>query len=333
MTSTTIEKAVNGKNLTRKEASETLEYVFEGASDAEIGALLAGLSQKGETDAEIAGFARKMREEAEKIDPDRDRLIDTCGTGGDEYDTINVSTTSAIVAAASGASVAKHGNYSVSSKSGSADVLEKLGIEIGAEPGRVETVIEEVGIGFQLAPVFHPAMERVIGPRKDLGIETVFNILGPLTNPADVDGQVVGVYSPELVDRIAGAISMMDVEKALVVHGSGLDEIAVHGETEVAEVTGEDVERYSIAPGDLGLDTSPVSEIEGGPPEENAEHLRRILSGEETGAKRDIVLANTGAALYVSGRADSIQEGIEIARRSIREGKTVEKLDQMREYQ
>ncbi len=241
-----IERVTDGDDLTQ-EARDAARAVFEDATEAQIGALLAALRAKGETEAEIAGFAQGMRDAALTIEPDRGPLVDTCGTGGDDYNTINVSTTSALVAAGAGVGVAKHGNYSVSSSSGSADVLEEVGVDIEAEPPDVEETIERDGVGFMLAPVFHPAMKAVIGPRKELGMRTVFNVLGPLTNPAGADAQVLGVYDPDLVPVMAEALARLDVERALVVHGDGLDEIAIHGETVVAEVT-DDRSRSTPSP-------------------------------------------------------------------------------------
>jgi len=325
-----IERVTEGENLTQAEAREVSRLVFEEATEAQIGALLAALRAKGETEAEIAGFAEGMREAARTIDPDREFLVDTCGTGGDDYDTINVSTASAIVAAGVGVPVAKHGNYSVSSSSGSADVLEEAGVTVDAEPPAVEGAIEAEGIGFMLAPVFHPAMKAVIGPRKELGMRTIFNVLGPLTNPAGADAQVVGVYDPDLVPVIANALARMDVERALVVHGSGLDEIAVHGETTVAEVDGDGIEEYTLTPGNLGLKRYDIEAVAGGEPAENAADLRGILAGELTGAKRDIVLANAGAAVYIAGEADSLAAGVERARHGIESGDAAAKLDQLR---
>jgi len=231
-----IERVTEGEDLTQDEARAAASAVFEDATEAQIGALLSGLRAKGETETEIAGFAEGMRDAARTIEPDRRPLVDTCGTGGDDYNTINVSTTSAIVASGAGVPVAKHGNYSVSSNSGSADVLEEVGVDVEAEPPAVEQAIEDDGIGFMLAPVFHPAMKAVIGPRKELGMRTIFNVLGPLTNPAGADAQIVGVYDPDLVPVLAEALAHMGVESALVVHGSGMDEIAVHDQTIVAEV-------------------------------------------------------------------------------------------------
>ncbi|WP_276272718.1 anthranilate phosphoribosyltransferase [Haloarcula litorea] len=324
-----IERVTDGEDLTQDEAREVATLVFEEATEAQIGALLTALRAKGETEAEIAGFAEGMRDAARTIDPDREGLVDTCGTGGDDYDTINVSTTSAIVAAGAGVPVAKHGNYSVSSSSGSADVLEVAGVDVEAEPPAVEDTIEEDGIGFMLAPVFHPAMKAVIGPRKELGMRTVFNILGPLTNPAGADAQVVGVYDPDLVPILAEALARLPVERALVVHGSGLDEIAIHGETVVAEVTGDSISEYTITPEDMGLETRDIAEVAGGSPEANAEDLRGIVEGRVGGAKRDIILANAGAAIYVAGVADSHEAGVELAREAIESGDAAAKLEDL----
>jgi anthranilate phosphoribosyltransferase len=303
-----------------------LRVIFEDATEMQMGAIMAALRSKGETDVEIAGFADGMRDAARTINPDRSPLVDIVGTGGDEYDTINVSTTSAFVAAGAGVAIAKHGNYSVSSSSGSADVLEELGVDVGAQPAEVEETIESHGIGFMLAPVFHPAMKAVIGPRKELGMRTIFNVLGPLTNPAGVSAQVLGVYDEELVPLIANAIAHIDVEHAMVVHGSGLDEIAVHGETTVAEVTGTHIERYTIHPKDLGLNQYSIDSVAGGQPSENAADMSGIIEGNIQGAKRDIVLANAGAAVYVSGEADSLREGVELAQQAIESGKARAKL-------
>jgi anthranilate phosphoribosyltransferase len=206
-----IERVTDGEDLTVEEARQAATGVFEDATEAQIGALLAALRAKGETEAEIAGFAQGMREAARTISPDRTPLVDTCGTGGDDYDTINVSTTSAIVAAGAGVPIAKHGNYSVSSSSGSSDVLEEVGVTLESDPGAVQSHVEDLGIGYMHAPEFHPAMKAVIGPRKELGVETIFNVLGPLTNPAGADAQVLGVYDPDLVPTIAQALAHMPV--------------------------------------------------------------------------------------------------------------------------
>ncbi len=325
-----IERVTDGEDLTVEEAETVATAIFEDATEAQIGALLAALRAKGETEAEIAGFAKGMRAAARTITPDREVLVDTCGTGGDDHDTINVSTTSAIVASGAGVPVAKHGNYSVSSSSGSADVLEEAGVTVDAEPPAVENAIEDRGIGFMLAPVFHPAMKAVIGPRKELGMRTVFNVLGPLTNPAGADAQVLGVYDPGLVSLIARSLAHMDVDHALVVHGSGLDEMAIHDETTVAEVRGTEVEEYTLVPGDVGLQRHDVADVAGGSPEANAADLEGILEGTVGGAKRDIILLNAGAAIYVAGEADSIEAGVDRAREAIESGAATAQLDALR---
>ena len=329
---TYIRRVTDGEDLTQTAAREAAAAVFENATEAQVGALLAGLRAKGETEAEIAGFAGGMRAAARTIDPDRAPLVDTCGTGGDGHDTINVSTTSAFVAAGAGVPIAKHGNYSVSSSSGSADVLEEVGVTIDAEPPAVERCIETTGMGFMLAPVFHPAMKAVIGPRKELGMRTIFNVLGPLTNPAGADAQVVGVYDPELVPVLADALSRMAVERAIVVHGSGLDEFGIHGESTVAEVDGDSVERYTVEPDDIGLKRYDLSEVAGGSPSENADDMRGILDGSVDGAKRAIILANAGAAIYVSGSAESIEAGVDAAREAIDSGAARRQLESLREF-
>jgi anthranilate phosphoribosyltransferase len=326
-----IERVAAGEDLTLDEARDAVTRLFEDATDAEIGALLAALRGKGETETEIAGFAQGMRDAAHTIDPDRAPLVDTCGTGGDDYDTINVSTTSTMVASGAGVPVAKHGNYSVSSSSGSSDVLEEVGVDLDASPDAVEERIEDDGIGYMHAPQFHPAMKAVIGPRRELGLRTIFNVLGPLTNPAGADAQVVGVYDPDLVPVIARALSKMDVERALVVHGDGLDEFALHGESVVAEVDGDTVEEDTVTPADFGLDEAPIDAVAGGTPEENARDLRGIVEGEVTGPKRDIILANAGAAIYVGGEADSLREGADRAREAIDSGAAAETLATLRD--
>ena len=326
-TQQTIERVTDGDDLTLEEAREAAELVFEEMTEAQIGALLTALRAKGETEGEIAGFATGMRDAARTIDPNRSPLVDTCGTGGDAYDTINVSTTAAIVTAGAGVPVAKHGNYSVSSSSGSADVLSVAGVDVEAEPTAVESAIETDGIGFMLAPVFHPAMKAVIGPRKELGMRTLFNVLGPLTNPAGADAQVLGVYDASLVAPIAQAVAHMPVEHALVVHGAGMDEIAIHDETTVAEVDGETVTEFTLSPADLGVDRAPIAAVAGGTPTENAADLRGIVDGSVTGPKRDLILANAGAAIYVAGEVDSLSAGVDRAAAAIDDGSAAAKLE------
>jgi len=326
-----IERVTDGEDLAVEQARAAATAVFEDATEAQIGALLSAMRAKGETEAEIAGFAQGMREAARTIDPAQSPLVDTCGTGGDDYDTINVSTTAAIVAAGADVPIAKHGNYSVSSSSGSSDVLEEVGVTLESDPEAVREHVESLGIGYMHAPEFHPAMKAVIGPRKELGVETIFNVLGPLTNPAGADAQVLGVYDDDLVPLIADALARMPVEHALVVHGAGMDEITVHDETTVAEVDGADVEHYSLSPEDLGVERHDISAVAGGTPAENAADLTGIVEGSVNSAKRDIVLANAGAAIYVAGRANSLVDGVEAARQAIDTGAAAEKLDELRE--
>jgi anthranilate phosphoribosyltransferase len=285
---------------------------------------------KGETDAELAGFAAGMRAAAEQIAPQSAPLLDTCGTGGDAHDTINVSTMTAIVAAAAGPAVAKHGNYSVSSASGSADVLDALGVTIDAAPTEVEAMIDEIGIGFMLAPVFHPAMRAVIGPRRELQMRTIFNILGPLMNPAGADAQLLGVYDAALVSTLAEALARLPVARALVVNSPGLDEVGLHGTTTVAEVTGEAIESYELQPADFGLDGAPIEAVAGGSPAENAATLEAVIDGSQEGPKRDVVLANTAAALYITDVVSSFEAGTTAAAAAIDSGAAHELLDAMR---
>jgi len=327
-----IERVTAGEDLSLDDARDAVTRLFEDATDAEIGALLAALRAKGETETELAGFAQGMREAANTVDPDRAPLVDTCGTGGDDYDTINVSTTSTMVAAGAGVPVAKHGNYSVSSSSGSSDVLEAVGVDLDTDPAAVEARIEDDGIGYMHAPAFHPAMKAVIGPRRELGVRTIFNVLGPLTNPAGADAQVVGVYDPDLVPVVARALSHMGVERALVVHGDGLDEFALHGESTVAELHEDGtIEEYTVTPEDFGVPEAPVDAVAGGTPDENADDLADIVTGYLTGAKRDIILANAGAAVYVAGEADSLREGAERAADAIDSGAAAKTLKRLRE--
>ena len=325
-----IERVTEGNDLTQQESRDAAKILFENATDAQIGALLTALRSKGETEDEIAGFAEGMRDVARRIHPKRDPLVDTCGTGGDGKNTINVSTASAIVASGAGVAIAKHGNYSVSSSSGSADVLSALGVGVNAEPELVEASIEKHGIGFMLAPVFHPAMKAVIGPRKELGMRTIFNILGPLTNPAGASAQTIGVYSEELAPLVSRALKKMNVKNAMVVHGSGLDEITIHDSTYVSEIEKGKIKEYTITPEEFGIDRSSLKEIKGGSPEENASDILEIIDGKLTGAKLDIILLNSAAAIYVSGIADSMLDGIECAQKSIADGSAKNKLSALK---
>ncbi len=324
-----IQKVVDGKNLSREEAHRAMKTIMSGeATDAQIGGFLTALRLKGETIEEITEFSRVMREFANTIHPKvKGRLVDTCGTGGDRLNTFNVSTIAAFVAAGAGVPIAKHGNRSVSSSCGSADVLEELGVRIDLSPQEVERTIENVGIGFMFAPIFHGAMKHAIGPRRELGIRTVFNVLGPLTNPAGADAQVLGVFDGGLTDKLAGVLMNLGTKDALVVHGlDGLDEISIIGDTRISELKDGKIDSYIVSPEDLGMKSAGEEDISGGDVRQNAEIAKRILTGKEHGPRRDMVLLNAGAAIYVGGLAGSIKEGIEKARDSIDSGRAYDKL-------
>lgn len=324
-----LQDIVDGRDLSVQEAENLLGEVFNGATDAQIGALLIALRMKGESVTEIAGFARKMRSTAVRISPQvKGTLVDTCGTGGDATNTINVSTAAAIVSAACGVPVAKHGNYAVSSKCGSANVLSELGVNISPRPEEVQSMIETVGIGFMLAPLFHPAMKRVGPLRKELGMRTIFNILGPLTNPAGAKAQVMGVYDPRLCEKLANVLKVLGSERAMIVHGSGTDEITNTGRTQVSELKEGKVLNYSLQPQDFGYAAAEPEEIAGGTPEENARKLVRIMQGERSRA-RDIIAMNAGAAVYVSGQALTLAEGMARAEEAIDSRKALQTLKRM----
>ena len=324
-----LQKIVEGHDLSMEEAEALMGEIFSSSTDAQIGALLVALRTKGESIPEIAGFARKMRDSAVCIRPKvKGTLVDTCGTGGDASNTINVSTAAAIVSAACGVPVAKHGNYAVSSKCGSANVLAELGVNISPAPEAVAAMIENLGIGFMLAPVFHPAMKRVASVRRELGLRTVFNILGPLTNPAGAKAQVMGVYDPKLCEKLARVLLMLGTQRALVVHGMGMDEITNTGETKVSELKDGMVKSYSLMPQDLGYSLARPQDIAGGLPEDNAGKLVAVMKGERSPA-RDIIAMNGGAAIYVSGRAPTLKEGAMMAEEAIDSGKALEVLQRM----
>jgi len=327
-----IQKLSEGRDLTIEEAEDAATKIFNDATDAQIGAFLMGLKMKGETPDEIAGLAKGMKKAANIISPHvAGTLVDTCGTGGDVHNTINVSTAAALVAAAAGVPVAKHGNYSITSLSGSADVLKELGIKIDQAPADVRRSIENTGIGFMLAPVFHPAMKRVAGPRKELGVRTVFNILGPLTNPANATAQVIGVFDRKLCEPLAQVLKKLGTEHALVVHGDGMDEISNIASTDVAELKDGTVSTYTLTPEELGIKRAVANDIAGGTPAENAQDIIYIFNGEK-GPKRDIVVMNAAAALYVAGTVGSIKDAISLAEDAIDSGKAMEKLNEFRDF-
>jgi len=333
MLSATLEKLSRREDLTASEGESVLSYIMSGeATDAQIGAFLMALRMKSETPQEICGFARTMRRHCVPIKTHRADVVDTCGTGGDALDTFNISTGAALVAAAAGIPIAKHGNRSVSSACGSADVLVALGVNIDLDAEAVGRCLDEIGFGFLFAPNLHPAMKYAIGPRREMGVRTVFNLLGPLTNPAGARRQLLGVFAEEWVEPVAEALHQLGTERALVVYGrDGLDEISTLGETTVAELADREVSSYTLAPEDLGLDRARVEDIGGGTPEESAEMLRGVLQG-EGGPRYDIVVANAGAAVYIGGGAASIQEGTERAAEVIASGAAFSKLEELREF-
>ena len=328
-----IQRVADRQDLTGEEAGEVMELLLTGAAtQAQIGAFLTGLRMKGETIDEIAGLASVLADKAEHIHPHSDHYIDLVGTGGDCTYSFNISTTSAIVTAA-GVSVAKHGNRSISSKSGAGDVLEQLGVNIMMEPEKVEACVDEVGIGFMFAQTFNKSMRFVGQARSEMGIRTVFNILGPLANPSGAKGMVVGVYDPALTKIIASVMGQLGVKRALVVSGRDhMDEITLSTKTVVSELKDGIVETYEIVPEDFGFKTVDLAELQGGTAAENAEITRAILSGEERGAKREIVLLNAGAALYIGGKAESIADGIILAKEAIDSGKAAEVLENLANY-
>jgi len=325
-----IQLTVDGKDLSEDQMIETMTEIMEGnATDAQIAALLTALRIKGETVDEITGAARVMREKVSAITSPA-FTVDTCGTGGDLSGTFNISTTSALVVAACGVPVAKHGNRSVSSKSGSADVLEALGVKIDLEPQKAQKCIEMTGFGFMFAPLFHPAMKYAIGPRKEMGIRTIFNILGPLTNPAGAERQVLGVYDDSLTEPLAQVLSNLGIRHAFVVHGEdGLDEITNADRTKISEVKEGRIDNYFISPEDLDLDRVRKEDLLGGNAEENAQITVAILEGEK-GPKRDIVLMNAAAALITGDSVSSFSEGIEKAAGAIDSGAARDKLDEVK---
>ncbi len=330
----TISKLVEKQNLSIEEATAVMDEVMSGkATDAQIAGFLIALRMKGETIDEITACAKVMRQKAFRIKPhNQSQLIDVVGTGGDKSGTFNISTVSAFVVAGLDIPVAKHGNKSVSSKCGSADVLTALGVNIDLEPKRVEQCINEIGIGYMFAPRFHNAMKYAIAPRKELGVRTIFNILGPLTNPAEAQFELMGVFDKSLIKPLAEVLGNLGCRHALVVHGNGLDEITIDGQTEVAEYKKDKVITYRIKPDDFGIKQAPLEKIKSNSVEENAKIALDILTGKEKGAKRDVVLLNAAAAIYTAEKVDTIQSAIRLAKESIDSGKALEKLERLKEF-
>ncbi len=328
-----ISKVVSGTHLTEAEAEAVMREIMQGeATDAQIAAYLTGLRVKGETVEEITGSARVMREKAFSVKLSAPHQVDTCGTGGDLSHTFNISTTVAFVAAGAGVAVAKHGNRSVSSRSGSADVLQALGVNIEMPSQRLEECLRDVGIAFLFAPMMHQAMKYAIGPRREIGIRTLFNVLGPLTNPAGVKAQVLGVYAPDLTTTLARVLGNLGAERAYVVHGmDGLDEITITDRTRVAELRDGKVSDYFVHPSDFDLPAGTKEDLRGGDAKQNAGITLDVLKGRK-GPRRDIVLLNAAAGLAASGRARDLRDGVQIAAESIDSGAAMKKLEELRKF-
>jgi anthranilate phosphoribosyltransferase len=330
MIQATLARVLERNDLSREEAREAMGQIMDGeATPAQIAGFLVALRAKGETADEIAGCAEAMRSHVLAVRPQRDDLVDTAGTGGDGARTINISTAAALVAAAAGAGVAKHGNRAVSSASGSADVLEALGFNLELEHGRIAQSIDELGFGFLFAPTHHPAMRHAAAVRRELATRTVFNVLGPLTNPAGARAQVVGVYAPDLVRTIAEVLAQLGARRAFVVHGAGgIDELSPAGPNRVCEVVDGAVYDRTIDPQELGVARCSVEELVGGSPAENAAAIRDIFAGAR-GARRDAVLLNAAGAIAAGGHAGDLREGLELARAAVDSGAAAERLEQL----
>jgi anthranilate phosphoribosyltransferase len=324
-----INLLVSGQSLTEGQAAAVMEEIMNGeATPAQFGAFVTALRLKGENIDEIVGLAKTMRSKAIVVSISAP-VVDTCGTGGDGCHTFNISTAAAFVGAGAGLNIAKHGNRAMSSQCGSADVLEALGVKIDLNAEQVERCIEEVGIGFMFAPAFHPAMKHAASPRREIGIRTIFNILGPLTNPAGAKFQVLGVADGSLLEKMAIALQSLGCRHALVVHGEdGLDEITVTGKTHICELKDDEIENYSVSPEDVGLPKSSRDSLSGGTLDENAALLRGVLMG-TPGPRQDVVLMNAAAAMLAGDRVNTLQEGVALAREVIDNGKALAKLEQL----
>ncbi len=322
-----IGKLVEGRHLSADEAEKVMDLIMTGeATPAQIGAYLVALRMAGETPEEIAGSVRSMRAKATWVKTKHPFVIDVVGTGGDGAHTFNISTSAALVVAAAGQPVAKHGNRAVSSKSGAADVLKALGVNIEASPEKVGECIDEAGVGFLFAPMLHGAMKHAIGPRREIAMRSIFNVMGPLTNPARAQSQLVGVYAPELTELVADVLRQVGCQKALVVHGSdGMDELTLTGSSRVSEWDGSEIRTYDVTPEDAGLDRAEADALKGGEPAENADITRAILGGEK-GPKRDIVLLNAAAALIAAEKAGDLREGVGQAASAIDSGEAAKVL-------
>ena len=328
-----LAELLEGRSLPRSQAHEVMDEIMRGgATQAQIGGFLVALRLKGETADEITGCAEAMREHVLRVRPQRDDLVDTAGTGGDGASTINISTAAALVAAAAGAGVAKHGNRAVSSASGSADVLEALGFSLEQPVERIEQSIDELGFGFMFAPSHHPAMRHAAPVRQELAARTVFNVLGPLTNPAGARAQVIGVYVPSLVRTIAEVLAQLGARRAYVVHGAhGIDELSPAGPNDVCEVVDGEVRERVIDPLDLGIQRCDPAELRGGSPAENAQAIRNVFAG-ANGGRRDAILLNAAGAIAAAGRADDLRDGLELAREAIDTGAAAARLEELARF-
>ena len=325
-----IEKLIRGADLTQEEAARVMEEIMTGeAAPAQFGAFVIGLRLKGETVDEMTGLATVMRDKSLKVDFSGPS-VDTCGTGGDDLGTFNISTAAAFVVAGAGIAVAKHGNRAMTSKSGSADVLEKQGVKIDLGPEGVKQCMEEVGIGFMFAPRFHPAMKFAVQPRREIGVRTVFNILGPLTNPAGAQAQVLGVPTDSVGEKMVQVLQRLGSERAIVVHAEdGLDEISLNSNTSVWELRDRSIKHYKIGPDDLGLAPASLESLAGGSVEDNADTMTEVLKG-SSGPRRDVVVANAAGGIVAGGKAADLREGVQIAQESIDSGRALEKLELLR---
>ena len=326
-----IGNLVEGSHLSHQEAFAAMTEIISGsATDTQIGAFLTALAMKGETVEELQAMAEVMKDFSVQIHPQvKGRLVDTCGTGGDRLKTFNISTTSAFVVAGAGVSVAKHGNRSVTSKCGSADVLEELGLNLDMNHKQVEESIENVGIGFLFAPKFHPAMKRVATPRKEIGVRTIFNLLGPITNPANASAQLIGVYDERLVEKIAYTLKGLGCEAGAIVHGlDGIDEISTIGKTKIAWLKDQTVKVSTCTPPEFGVKVAKIEDLQASTTSDNAKTTTRILLGMK-GPKRDIVLVNAAVGILVGGLAENLEDAMELARRSIDDGAALRKLEGM----
>lgn len=321
-----IAKLIERKNLGKEEAKQAMSEIMQGqATPSQLASFLTALNMKGEFVDEITGCAEAMRDASVKIKIHSDIIVDTCGTGGDKKNTFNISTAVALVAAGGGLIVAKHGNRSASSQCGSADVLERAGVNINTKPEKAKECIEKIGIGFLFAQIYHPAMKHAMPTRKEIGIRTIFNILGPLTNPADANVQLLGVPSPDLTEMLANVLKNLGTKATLVVHGKGLDEISTTGKTLICELKDGKIKTYQIQPEDFGIKRTTLTNLQGADVDQNLRIMTETLEGKK-GAYRDIVLLNSGALFYIAGKAKDIKEGIEIAERSIDSGNALKKL-------